>query len=76
MDREQLLCLKGCSDLEWAGAWSNKSSNWTPEWMRLLDNKSGDEEAEVIIAPSQFDSSYFRGLESLYWFQLQFAVDN
>ncbi|KKY27842.1 putative calpain-like protein [Phaeomoniella chlamydospora] len=31
------------AEVEWTGAWSDGSKEWTPEWMQLLNHKFGDD---------------------------------
>ncbi|KAF2185742.1 cysteine proteinase [Zopfia rhizophila CBS 207.26] len=38
----KLLCSNP-ENWEWAGAWSDGSAEWTPEWMMKLDHRFGDE---------------------------------
>ncbi|KAK0638782.1 hypothetical protein B0T16DRAFT_431877 [Cercophora newfieldiana] len=46
MDGERLLLLKNpWGKSEWKGAWSDGSKEWTPEWLRKLDHRFGDDGA-------------------------------
>jgi len=41
---QRLLKLRNpWGNTEWKGAWSDGSSEWTPEWMTLLNHKFGDD---------------------------------
>ncbi|KAK4452386.1 calcium-dependent cysteine-type endopeptidase [Podospora aff. communis PSN243] len=46
MDGERLLLLKNpWGKSEWKGPWSDGSKEWTPEWLRKLDHRFGDDGA-------------------------------
>lgn len=37
------LCRNPWGKKEWSGAWSDGSEEWTPEWMKLLNHKFGND---------------------------------
>ncbi|KAF5485514.1 Calpain-8 [Colletotrichum fructicola] len=46
MDNQRLVLLKNpWGKGEWKGAWSDGSSQWTPEWLQKLNHKFGDDGA-------------------------------
>ncbi|KAL3302603.1 calpain family cysteine protease [Colletotrichum asianum] len=46
MDNQRLVLLKNpWGKGEWTGAWSDGSSQWTPEWLQKLNHKFGDDGA-------------------------------
>lgn len=46
---EKLLKLRNpWGKKEWNGAWADGSEQWTPEWMKLLDHKFGNDGVSVV----------------------------
>lgn len=37
------ICRNPWGNTGWSGAWSDGSSQWTPQWMERLDHKFGDD---------------------------------
>jgi len=44
IDGQRLVCLRNpWGEEEWNGPWSDGSKEWTPEWMKKLDHRFGDD---------------------------------